>query len=229
MREINFTIKIPEIFYRFLKNIKRKSLGSLNLTGDRQIEWSFVIANIPNGPGEAMDFGPGSGSYLGLIAALKGFEVVAVDLDKVDWFYVHPNLKFIQGDFLKLDFPPKSFDLIINCSTIEHVGLAGRYGVKENRPDGDLKVMAKMREILKPKGVMLLTIPVGKDAVFTPLHRVYGKDRLPRLVQDFVVEKKKYWIKNEKNQWVIVKEEKALSLQPQRAYYGLGCFILRAK
>jgi hypothetical protein len=78
---------------------------------------------------------------MGLIAVRKGFNVTAVDLEPVKWFYKHPNFKFIQGDIFKLEFPPTHFDLITNCSTIEYVGLVGRYGVTEFRPDGDIEAM----------------------------------------------------------------------------------------
>ena len=227
MKEINLNFKIPNIFYSILKKIKEKSSATLNLKGDRDIEWSFVNSNLSNETGRALDFGPGSGSYLGLVAARRGFEVTAVDLEKVNWPYFYSNLKFIQGDFLKLNFPLESFDLIINCSSVEHVGLAGRYGVKTDRPDGDLEAMAKMRKILKPGGKMLLTIPVGQDAVFPPLHRVYGRERLSKLLEGYIIEKKEFWIKNDKNQWILTNEVTALNLIPNRNFYGLGCFILK--
>ncbi len=99
-----------------------------NLSGDRDIEWSWVAAQMPSGPGEALDFGHG-GSHLGLIAAQRGFNVTAVDLEPARWFYQHPCLRFIQGDILRLPLPAGHFDLVINCSTVEHVGLVGRYGV----------------------------------------------------------------------------------------------------
>jgi len=95
-----------------------------DLTGDRDIEWSWVASQMPKGPGEALDFGPG-GSSLGLIAAEAGYNVTAIDLQPITWPYHHPNLRFVQGDVLKLQLQKNHFDLIINCSVIEHVGLAG--------------------------------------------------------------------------------------------------------
>ena len=69
-----------------------------------------------------LDFGCGEG-WMGLIAARKGFKVTALDLQPIVWDYKHPNLNFVQGDIFKLNFAPNQFDLIINCSSIEHVGL----------------------------------------------------------------------------------------------------------
>lgn len=238
MRRVTITMPVylPGWLYRMLQALKYKlkptcdTCRRVNLLGDRDIEWSWVAAHIGQGPGKAIDFGCGPGSSLGLIAACAGFEVTAVDLGSVNWHYIHHNLKFRQGDILKLDFPDQSVDLIINCSAIEHVGLAGRYGVTKNRPDGDLEAMARLRELMKPGGgVMLLTIPVGQDAIFPPLHRVYGEKRLPKLLEGYVVKKKEYWVKDEKNCWVSVEESVALSRMPRKDLYGLGCFVLRTK
>ena len=197
-----------------------------NLTGDREIEWSWVASQMPSGPGEALDFGVG-GSYLGLIASQRGFNVTAVDLEPAYWPYTHPRLRFIEGDILKLLLSKDYFDLIINCSTVEHVGLVGRYGVKENRPDGDLEAMTRLRKLMKPGGVMLLTVPVGNDAVFSPLHRVYGFKRLPKLLESYLVEREEYWVKNDGNCWVLTDQQDALRREPVERFYGLGCFVLR--
>lgn len=200
-----------------------------NLRGDRDIEWSFIAANIGLGPGKALDLGPGPSSYLGLIAAQAGYKVTSLDLSPVSWFYCHLNLQFRQGDILKIDFSEQSFNLIINCSFVEHVGLSGRYGVKEKRLDGDIEAMAKLKELLKSEGRMLLTIPVGQDAIFSPLHRIYGKERLPKLLENFIVEKEEYWIKNNLNQWILTDRLAALEKITNKTFYGLGCFILRPK
>jgi hypothetical protein len=203
-----------------------------NLLGDRDIEWSWIASQMPSSPGEALDFGPG-GSHQALIAAQRGFNVTAVDLESVHWPYVHPGLRFIQGDILKLPLPTEHFDLVINCSTVEHVGLAGRYGVTENRPDGDLEAMARLHGLMKPNGLMLLTIPVGQDAVFAPFHRVYGKERLPRLLDGYIVEKEAFWVKDQENRWVSCDRETALKFEasvhggPLQNAYALGCFVLR--
>lgn len=206
-----------------------------NLAGDRDIEWSWVSSQMPSGPGEALDFGPG-GSILGLIAAQRGFKVTAVDLEPVQWHYVHPELQFIHGDILELSLPINHFDLVINCSTVEHVGLAGRYSVTENTPDGDLEAMACLKKLMKPGGVMLLTIPVGQDAVFAPLCRVYGARRLPRLLKGYKVEKEVFWVKDIQNRWVLAERKTALNFKakagswnPLKNVYALGCFNLLAE
>lgn len=229
---IHIPVYLPQPLYHWLQTLKLALTSGarrsrLDLTGDREVEWSWIAAEIPSQPGFALDFGSGPSGYLGLVAARRGFQVVSLDLESVVWSHAHPQLQSLHGDILALDLPQERFDLVINCSAIEHVGLAGRYGVTEARPEGDLHAMARLRSLLKHGGTMLMTIPVGRDAVFNPLHRVYGRQRLPRLLEGFEVEKNEYWVKDKHNRWVMVPEEQALKSEPQERLYGLGCFVLR--
>ena len=124
-------------------------------------------------------------------------------------------------------FPPEHFDVIINCSSVEHVGLVGRYGTTTARPDGDLQAMAILKTLTRRGGQMLMTIPVGRDRVFQPLHRVYGTQRLPRLLAGWEVMRDEYWAKDEQNRWIRVSKDTALNVESVRWYYGLGLFVLR--
>lgn len=74
---------------------------------------------------------------------------------------------------------------------------------------------------------MLLTIPVGQDAIVVPLHRIYGSRRLPLLLNGFDIEAKDYWSKDGQNRWIPVDEEKALGQKLRPNCYALGCYVLR--
>jgi SAM-dependent methyltransferase len=201
--------------------------GGPDLTGDRDVEWSWVVANIQDGPGEVLDFGPGA-SPLGLAAAMRGYTVTAIDMGPVKRYYVHEKIQFIQGDLLKEALPEGHYDLV------EHVGLTGRYGVTENQPDGDLEAMARLKTLLKPGGTMLLTIPAGRDAVYAPWHRVYGQERLPRLTAGYNIVREAYYIKDGQNLWREGARGEALDYRaragawnPRRNVYALACLVLR--
>jgi SAM-dependent methyltransferase len=177
---------------------------------------------------------------MGLVAAEKGFRVTAIDLEATEFTYVHPNFRFLKGDLFHLSLPKNHFSLVISCSAVEHVGLVGRYGIIEERPDGDLEAMRLLLELLKAGGLVLLTIPCGQDALFLPFHRVYGERRLPRLLNNFIVDHEEYWVKNVENRWIPCSKAEALSFKalswkvyklaevPLRNVYALGCFVLRA-
>ena len=221
---------VREAFGRLLGRLRPRQP---NLAGDRDIEWSWIAAQMPPGPGEALDFGSGD-SPLALVAAQRGYAVTAVDLERLSPPYVHPALRFLQGDVLTVALPERHFDVVLNCSTVEHVGLVGRYGVEERRPNGDLEAMARLRALMKPSGTMLLTIPVGRDAVFEPLCRVYGSERLPRLLQGLSVVKEAYWVKDRGNRWTLRDRAVALNFSADvrswsalRNVYALGLFVLR--
>lgn len=196
-----------------------------NLEGDREMEWSWVAAHLGKGPGTVLDFGCGPSNFLSLTAAHLGYQVTAVDQGAIRWAHVHPALRFLQGDILQLNLESAVFDVIINCSSIEHVGLPGRYG-SADRPDGDLEAMAMLRDLLTSSGIMVMTIPVGRDAVFAPFHRVYGKGRLPRLLKGWSVDRKEFWTKDGSNRWVQTEESQALDQEGSESCYGLGLFVL---
>lgn len=198
----------------------------LNLKGDRDIEYSWVSANIPGNSGNALDFGCGS-SYMGLLAARKGYNVTAIDINPPLMSYKHRNLKFMQGNIYEFDFRDDNFDLIINISSIEHVGLKGRYGVKKSIPNGDIEVMGILRSIIKKNCKMILTIPVGRDIIYMPYHRVYGAKRLPLLLKGWEIVEREFWVKNDKNLWYIIDQSKALSKKTSVFNYGLGLFVLK--
>jgi hypothetical protein len=117
------------------------------------------------------------------------------------------------------------FDLVINCSTIEHVGLSGRYNAREE-PDGDLVAMRALCRLMKPDGHMLLTLPLGQDAVVRPLHRIYGPARLPRLLAGYSRTEATFWRKAQANVWSQCAEAEALAEHGSDHYYALGTLVL---
>jgi hypothetical protein len=73
------------------------------------------------------------------------------------------------------------FDYALSISSFEHDGL-GAYGDPLD-PEGDLKAMRKMKEIVNPGGIMLFAVPTGKDAIRFNSARIYGRLRLPLMLE----------------------------------------------
>lgn len=194
----------------------------LSLEGDRAIEWSWVVANLPRQPCPALDVGCVH-SALSAIAARLGHQVTAVDL--LDIEYDMQGVTFLRGDINELDFGGQSFSVIINSSTIEHVGLAGRYGAGP-REDGDILAMRRLRQLLTPTGIMILTVPLGIDAVFAPFHRVYGAKRLPLLLEGLKIRRQEYWTRDEGSRWRPCDRDTALRVAGSASFYALGLFVL---
>lgn len=237
MPKVNLPVPLPNWLYRPLRRM-RDSLRNGNghaqdLAGDRDVEFSFIAGALPGGPGEALDFGCGPG-FLSFVAAQRGYQVLALDLQEQQFSWHDPAVKFHRGDVLTASLPENHFHVILNCSTVEHVGLTGRYGVSSEQVDGDLNAMSRLCALLRPGGYMLMTIPCGRDAVFAPLHRVYGQVRLPQLLRGFDLQAEKFWCKQGDNRWQPCSRETATSFsatadydQPSRSLYALGAFVMR--
>jgi SAM-dependent methyltransferase len=196
-----------------------------DLQGDRLVEWSFCLARLADGPGTTLDFGADV-AFLSLAAAQRGHSVVALDLLPSALDYKDSRVEFMQADILERPLADRTFDQILNCSSIEHVGLAGRYG-SADAADGDLDAMAILRDLLAPGARMILTIPVGRDLVCAPKHRIYGTNRLPRLLGGFRVEEEQFWVKDkDAGVWRDTDRETALETAGSATFYSLGLFVL---
>lgn len=110
------------------------------------------------------------------IAAQYGAEVTTIEYRKI--VCAIPGLKVKTPE--EFAAAPARFDAVISVSSIEHDGL-GRYGDKLD-PNGDLRAMADLKRLLKPGGILFLSVPVGLDALVWNAHRIYGRKRLPRLL-----------------------------------------------
>jgi hypothetical protein len=63
-----------------------------------------------------------------------------------------------------------------------------RYG-DPLRPNGDIEMMKKMKCLVRPGGLLFLSVPVSKDRIIWNMHRIYGKLRLPMLLAHWKIEK----------------------------------------
>lgn len=85
------------------------------------------------------------------------------------------GIRYVHPDDLKGEY-----DICISISTHEHTGL-GRYGDPLD-PDGDIKAIEELRKSVKRNGYLLLAVPVGQDTLVWNAHRIYGKNRLQKLI-----------------------------------------------
>lgn len=217
-RQLDRTYGIRE----WLRGEPRPPNGGFDLRGEKIIDWAWICVNLPAGCGRALEIGCGESPVLPAMLA-RGYEVTAVDLDERIAHEIS-GFTFIRGDFNDVGLVP-GFDVIVACSSIEHFGLAGRYSPVHS-PDADLQAMKKIRSLLAKRGVVLLTIPVGLDSVHYPWHRVYGRDRLPLLLEGFIVAQARFLAKNPRGPWYETTMQNALNHPVLIERYALGEFIL---
>jgi SAM-dependent methyltransferase len=206
--------------------LKGEPWGGFDLRGEKELEWSWVISNLPPPPKRCLDIGCCYSPITPTMVAM-GNTVMGIDLEELP--YRLSGLTFVKGDFNSLELPEASFDVVVLCSVVEHIGLAGRFGVKESDPDGDLKAMQKVKRLLADGGVLLLTIPVGEDWVFHPWHRVYGRSRLPFLLEGWTEIRSRFFTKQPDGPWSEATREQALSYPKCPRRYALGQFVLTPK
>ncbi|MCZ7547071.1 MAG: glycosyltransferase [Anaerolineae bacterium] len=188
------------------------------LFSPRDMERVWMSFHMPAGPGAALDLR--AEALLGYVAAQRGFHVTAVGPDPGAWPYDHPDYRYQGGDLHDAALAAGPYDLILN---------GGATAVMAD----DLGAMARLRDALKPGGVMLLTAPAGRDAHYPGQGRVYGAERLPRLLAGYAVSRADFWIRRGRAVWKPCDEPTALQADgspeardPAREAYGLACFIL---
>ena len=108
-------------------------------------------------------------------------QVTTIDYNRLS--YKHPRLEQVPAAGFWA--APGTFDVVLSASSLDHDGL-GRYGDPVS-PDGDLLTMDALGGVLADGGVLLLSVPVGPDALAWNLMRVYGKVRLPLLLGGYEV------------------------------------------
>ena len=141
--------------------------------------------------------------------------------------YIYNGVKYYHGDFLKAELGKSFYDIVVLCSTVEHIGLEGRYG-SPSVQNGDVRALEKTKHVLRPEGILILTVPYGKEKTIKPLHRVYNKnsDLLKFAYANFNVVDEEFYKNNKENKWVKCDENEAREVVPSEDNYALGLFVL---
>jgi SAM-dependent methyltransferase len=162
-------IRIGKNLIRFAyKFVDIEASGETAILDDRMLEYSFVISRLVKyGFGNSiriLDVGC-SARINPIPATMCELECNVWGIDIREFKYTHPNFKFALGDIRKTGFPNNFFDAVCAISSLEHIGIAGRYGIKESDIKGDLYAINEINRIIKPDGVFVATIPlVGKSS-----------------------------------------------------------------
>ncbi len=193
--------RLSKLAYRFVDlDVESPSLDS------RVIEYSFVISKLARRQkGRVLDVGcTDSGNMVPLVLALLGWEVYGIDTRQFS--LDHPNFHFIPGDIRSTSFADGFFDCICAVSTIEHIGLKGRYTTAQEELEGDIKAVKEIDRILRAGGALLVTVPYGRWQLVKPLQRVYDKPGLQNLFSGWRVKGEAYYVFQD-GHWEAVAEE----------------------
>ena len=89
-------------------------------------------------------------NYLPAALASLGWEVTGIDIRPFELDY--SNFPFVLGDMTNTDFPDGHFNAAYTLSSLEHFGLGGRYGVREDDSKGDSKAVKEIWRVVRPGG-----------------------------------------------------------------------------
>ncbi|MCJ7805180.1 class I SAM-dependent methyltransferase [Patescibacteria group bacterium] len=175
----------------------------------RIFEYSFVIGKLNSmKKGRVLDVGCSARqNFLPASLASIGWEVYGIDVREFKLRF--PNFHFVLEDITNTHCPDNFFDVVCALSTLEHIGLGGRWGITSDDPDGDIKAVAQIKRILRPNGTFLVTVPYGRRRIVGSLHKVYDKFWLSQLFLNWKIKEEIYYVRNHEGYWEAVPEETA--------------------
>lgn len=193
--------------------------------GERVVEYMFIMQQLVSRnllKSRILDVGSAHTVLPGILGSLGGSVVC---LDAQSWNVNLPNVSVVKADVLRLTDQLGVFDVITCVSTLEHIGL-GRWRDSEDI-DGDKKAMKIFEHLLKPNGIVLVTVPCGKARVVYPLHRVYNRSRLKQVFGNFVELESAFFLLRPKLGALESCEASEIFSRGFIGEYGIGCFVLR--
>lgn len=138
----------------------------------------------------------GAGSFLPPAMAALGFNVTTVDVRR--WNVDIGGLTTLRREVSGLMLG--QFDACTCISTLEHIGL-GRYG-DPKEINGDYNALDAIYGVLKPGGVLILSVPFGHAGIAYDAHRVYDNERLNRMLDRFDIEEYMFHAPNESGDYI---------------------------
>lgn len=144
------------------------SAGSLDRHYFHQDLWAARKV-YENKPEHHIDVGSRIDGFVSHVLTFRDIEVL--DVRKLT-----SNIKgmtFRQADLMQTDSVPEAICDSLSClHALEHFGL-GRYGDPID-PQGHIKGLQSLNKLLKSGGVLLLSVPIGKERVEFNAHRIFA-------------------------------------------------------
>lgn len=172
----------------------------------RFVEYNWISKNIDWSKKTILDFGAGD-SLLPNYLRSRGFNVHILDLYRYE-AQRGREIHFVRGDILYAPYSDNVFEQIIAVSVIEHI-------------EKDQWCLQELLRILRPGGLLLITVPLGKD--------YYNREKLNRFAVEGCTLLNERYLYLDRKKWVkITKEQIGKKIHKgQDSFKGLACLVLR--
>ena len=175
-------------------------------------------------PARHIDVGSRLDGFVAHVASFRQIEV----LDIRPLRKRIPNVVFRQADLTQLGPGDGEIADSVSClHALEHFGL-GRYGDAID-PEGHLKGLAGLHAMLRPGGLLYLSVPIGPQRIEFNAHRVFSLPYLMKILEPrFAVEALSY-VDDAGDLFENVDVDAEGMSTNYGCYYGCGIFELRRR
>jgi 2-polyprenyl-3-methyl-5-hydroxy-6-metoxy-1,4-benzoquinol methylase len=119
---------------------------------------------VPKNANSLLDLGCGEGHFLAILErSFPSMMLVGVDLSEENIRYARRILKrarLVTGDATRVNLPASSFDVVSALELLDHV-------------NSDRALLLKVRSLLKPKGVLIVSTPDSNMLLWKLIWRVW--------------------------------------------------------
>jgi len=134
---------------------------------ERCIEYPWLLAHLPAGPGIMLDAGSTLNHDFILdqpVLRCKVLHILTLGLEAN--YFRRKGITYLFEDLRDIPIRDAYYDTIACLSTLEHAGFdntpySNNEAHREHRPEDFMRVMRELRRVLKSGGSLLLTVPFG--------------------------------------------------------------------
>ena len=131
---------------------------------ERTVEYPWAFSRLPLGAGRVLDAG-GTLNYAFLVAhpLIRAKTIHILTLVPEGHCQCSQGVSHIYADLRSVPISSGYYDVVLCISTLEHIGMDNTlfHGQVEDAPSDYVAAVREMRRLLRPGGILLLTVPYG--------------------------------------------------------------------